>query len=121
VSTTDQLLEHHAAIGAGLRPPCLLRPPAQQAAALAYRMPPSASTGSWPEGGRRRRPQGDWRDCEQGQIRLFLSRMTDAARTCLEVAMGGEELLDAKAGDRPRTIEAPKTDWTWWSAPRRRS
>jgi hypothetical protein len=51
VSTTDELLEHHAAVWAGLRSPCLLQPPAQQAAALAYRMPPSASTGSWPGGG----------------------------------------------------------------------
>jgi hypothetical protein len=51
VSSTDELLEHHAAVWAGLRPRFLLRPPAQQAAALAYTTPPSASTGSWREGG----------------------------------------------------------------------
>jgi hypothetical protein len=51
VLSTDQLVEHHAAVWAGLRPPCLLRPPVQQAAALAHRMPPSASTGSWPGAG----------------------------------------------------------------------
>src|SRR5215207_4191181 len=51
VSSTDQLLEHHAAVWAGLRPRCLSRPPAQQAAALAYKDGASASTGSRPEGG----------------------------------------------------------------------
>ena len=111
MSTTDELLERHAAVWAGLRPWRLSRPPTQQAATLAYRMPPQPGRDPGLRVGSRRRPQGCWRDCEQRQIRLFLSRITDAVRALIEVAMGVvEEMPEAKAGDQPRTTEAPKTD-----------
>jgi len=77
LSITDELLENHAALHAGLQPRWLPRPPAKQAAVLACSMPPQRRGDPGAEGGRRPRQQGRWRGREQRRDPRVAGRPVD--------------------------------------------